>query len=109
MKTKTTDVLILFVTIIFILACALVSVQAQTSTQQPQTQDATQTQTTQAPNLQTELGLTPDQIQKWRSMNRELRPQEVVGTVKVQQARLALAEAMEAQNPNEDVIKQRAK
>ena len=109
MKTKTTGVLSFLLTIIFILAGTLVSVQAQTSTQQPPTQDATQAQTTQAPNLQVELGLTPDQIQKWRAMNQELRPQEVAGTVKVRQARLALAEAMEAQSPNEDVIKQRAK
>jgi len=109
MKTKTTDVLILLLTTAFILACTLVSVQAQTTTQQPQTQDATQTQTTQAPNLQTELGLTPDQIQKWRAMNQELRPQEIAGSVKVRQTKLALAEAMEAQNPNEDMIKQRAK
>src|SRR2546423_9458909 len=100
MKIKTTDTLILLLTIIFILAGALVSVQAQTATQQPQTQDATQTQTTQAPNLQTELGLQPDQIQKWRSMNRELRPQEVAGSLKAQQAKPALAEAMVAPNPN---------
>lgn len=109
MKTKTTDVLIPLLTIILIFAGTLVSIEAQTSTQQPQTQDSTQTQTTQAPNLQTELGLTPDQIQKWRAMNQELRPQEVAGTVKLRQAKLALAEAMEAQNPNEEVIKQRAK
>ncbi len=109
MKTKTTNVLILLLTTAFILACTLVSVQAQTTTQQPQTQDATQSQTTQAPNLQTELGLTPDQIQKWRAMNQELRPQEIAGSVKVRQTKLALAEAMEAQNPNEDMIKQRAK
>ena len=109
MKTKTTDVLILLLTIIFILACTLVSVQAQTSTQQPQTQDATQTQTTQAPNLQAELGLTPDQIQKWRALNQELRPQEVVGNLKVREAKRALSEAMEAPTPNEDLIKQRAK
>ena len=109
MKTKTTDILIRFLTIIFIFGCALVSVQAQTATPPPQTQDAPQTQTTQAPNLQVELGLTADQIQKWRAMNQELRPQEVAGTVKVRQAKLALAEAMEAQNPNENVIKQRAK
>lgn len=108
MKTKTTDVLILLLTIIFILAGALVSAQAQTATQQPPTQDATQTQT-QAPNLQTELGLTPDQIQKWRALNQELRPQEVAGNVRVRQAKRALDEAMEAQNPNEEVIKQRAK
>ena len=109
MKIKTTDVLILLLTIIFILACTLVSVQAQTSTQQPQTQDATQAQTTQAPNLQAELGLTPDQIQKWRALNQELRPQEVAGNLKVREAKRALAEAMEAPSPNEDLIKQRAK
>src|SRR5437764_8503191 len=109
MKIKTTDVLILLLTIIFILACTLVSVQAQTSTQQPQTQDATQAQTTQPPNLQAELGLTPDQIQKWRALNQELRPQEVVGNLKVREAKRALAEAMEASTPNEDLIKQRAK
>ena len=109
MKTKTTDVLFLLLAIIFIPACTLVSIQAQTATQQPQTQDATQTQTTQAPNLQTELGLKPDQIQKWRALNQELRPQEVTGNLKVREAKRALAEAMEAPSPNEDLIKQRAK
>jgi Spy/CpxP family protein refolding chaperone len=109
MKTKTTDVLILLRTIIFILAGTIVSVQAQTATQQPPTQDATQTQTTQAPNLQAELGLKPDQIQKWRALNQELRPQEVAGTLKVREAKRALADAMEAPTPNEDLIKQRAK
>src|SRR5881227_2995615 len=109
MKTKTTDVLILLLKTILIPACTLVSVQAQTATQQPQTQDATQTQTTQAPNLQAELGLTPDQIQKWRALNQELRPQEVAGNLKVREAKRALAEAMEAPSPNEDLIKQRAK
>jgi len=109
MKTKTTDVLILLLTIIFILAGMLVSVQAQTATQQPPTQDPAQTQTTQAPNLQAELGLTPDQIQKWRALNQELRPQEVAGNMKVREAKRALADAMEAPTPNEDLIKQRAK
>lgn len=109
MKTKTTDVLILLLTIIFILAGMLVSVQAQTATQPPPTQEPTQTQTTQAPNLQAELGLTPDQIQKWRALNQELRPQEIAGNMKVREAKRALADAMEAPTPNEDLIKQRAK
>jgi Spy/CpxP family protein refolding chaperone len=106
MKTKGINFLL---TIIFILAATLVSVQAQTATQQPQTQDPTQTQTTQAPNLQAELGLTPDQIQKWRALNQELRPSEVAGNMKVREAKRALADAMEAPTPNEDLIKQRAK
>ena len=42
-------------------------------------------------------------------MNQELRPQEVAGNLKVREAKRALAEAMEAPSPNEDLIKQRAK
>ncbi len=66
-------------------------------------------QTTQAPNLQEELNLTPDQIQKWRALNLELRQQEIAGKARLVQARRAYAESLEAQNPNEEAIKQRAK
>ncbi|HEX7723872.1 MAG TPA: periplasmic heavy metal sensor [Pyrinomonadaceae bacterium] len=93
----------------FLLACAFSSTQAQTTAPQTQTQDITATQTTQAPNLQTELGLTPEQIQKWRALNQDLGPQELAGTQKVRQAKRALADAMESPSPNEEVIKQRAK
>ena len=95
--------------IAFLLACAFSSTQAQTTAPQTQTQDTAATQTTQTPNLQTELGLTPDQIQKWRALNQDLGPQERAGTQKVRQAKRALADAMESPNPNEEVIKQRAK
>ena len=93
----------------FLLACAFSSTQAQTIASQTQTQNITPTQTTQAPNLQTELGLTPEQIQKWRALNQDLGPQELAGTQKVRQAKRALADAMESPSPNEEVIKQRAK
>ena len=93
----------------FLLACAFASTEAQTTTPQTQTQDTAATQATQTPNLQTELGLTPDQIQKWRALNQDLGPQERAGTQKVRQAKRALADAMESPSPNEEVIKQRAK
>lgn len=93
----------------FVLACAFASTNAQTTAPQTQPQDTTATQTTQAPNLQTELGLSPEQIQKWRALNQDLGPQERVGTQKVRQAKRALADAMESPTPNEEVIKQRAK
>src|SRR2546423_12541641 len=93
----------------FLLASAFTSIQAQTIAPQTQTQDNAATQTTQAPNLQVELGLTPEQIQKWRAMNMELREQETAGNQKLFQARRALADAMESPNPSEEVIKQRAK
>jgi len=95
--------------IVFLLACAFSSTQAQTTAPQTQTQDTAASQTTQTPNLQTELGLTPDQIQKWRALNQDLGPQERAGAQKVRQAKRALADAMESPNPNEEVIKQRAK
>ena len=93
----------------FLLACAFSSTQAQTTLPQMQTQDTAAIQTTQAPNLQTELGLTPEQIQKWRAMNMELREQEIAGNQRLVQARRDLADAMESPNPSEEVIKQRAK
>jgi len=95
--------------IAFLLACAFSSTQAQTTAPPTQTQDTSATQTTQTPNLQTELGLTPDQIQKWRALNQDLGPQERAGTQKVRQAKRALTDAMESPTPNEEVIKQRAK
>ena len=95
--------------IAFLLACAFSSTRAQTIAPQTQTQDITPTQTTQAPNLQQELGLTPEQIQKWRALNQDLGPQELAGNQKLRQARRALADAMESPSPNEEVIKQRAK
>src|ERR1051326_1327053 len=92
---------------IILLGYGFASAQTQTPPQSP-SPEAAATQP-QQPNLQRELGLTPDQIQKWRALNQELRPQEVAGVMRVRQAKRALDEAMEAQNPNEDVIKQRAK
>lgn len=93
----------------FGLMCTANVIQAQTNTPQTQAQDQPATQVPQAPNLQTELNMTPDQIQKWRTLNMELRPQEVAGALKVREARRALADAMEAPTPNEELIKQQAK
>ena len=109
MKSNKADIRNLLLAVAFVLAGAVLSAQAQTPATQAPTQDTAATQATQAPNLQTQLNLTPDQIQKWRALNQELRPQEVAGNLKVLEAKRALTEAMEAQNPNEEVIKQRAK
>ena len=107
MKDKINAPFILFA-VAFLLVCAFASTQAQTTAQQMPANSAA-TQTTQAPNLQAELNLTPEQIQKWRAMNMELREQEIAGNQKLFQARRALADAMESPNPSEEVIKQRAK
>ena len=93
----------------FLLACVLSSTQAQTTAPQTQTQQTAATQTPQARNLPEELNFTPEQTQKWRDLNRDLKDQQVAGNLKLQEARRALAQAMESPTPNEEVIRQRAK
>lgn len=94
----------------FLVLAAAFATRAQTTTTPPgEPQDKAAAQPAPTPNLQQQLNLTPDQIQKWRELNRELRPQEVAGQLKVREARRALTEAMESPTPNEDLIKQRAK
>jgi Spy/CpxP family protein refolding chaperone len=95
-------------------AFASLSAQAQTTgspaenTSPPPQTNAT-TQAPPAQNLPTQLGFTPQQAQQWREINREFRAQEIAAGLKRQQARVALNEAMESANPNEEIIKQRAK
>jgi Spy/CpxP family protein refolding chaperone len=86
---------------------AQTATQNQTAQQSPQTNVATQPP--QAQSLPAQLNFTPQQAQQWREIAREFRNQEMAATLKQRQARQALNEAMESANPNEEVIKQRAK
>ncbi|HEX3085705.1 MAG TPA: periplasmic heavy metal sensor [Pyrinomonadaceae bacterium] len=96
-----------------VLSASFVSTRAQTAAQNqsaPQgPQNNVAVQPPPAQNLPAELNFTPQQIQQWREINRELRSEEMPATLKLREARLALNEAMESANPNEEVIKQRAK
>jgi Spy/CpxP family protein refolding chaperone len=96
-----------------LLLASTVSLHAQTA---PENQNAPQpaqnnvaNQPAPAQNLPAELNFTPQQAQQWREIAREFRSQEMAATFKLRQTRLALNEAMESPNPNEEVIKQRAK
>jgi Spy/CpxP family protein refolding chaperone len=86
-------------------------VRAQTPTPQNPAEPAqTQTQAAQSgqlPNL-AELNLSPDQIQRIRAINAELRDQRQAANQKLRQARRALAEAVESPNANETLIEQRS-
>ena len=62
----------------------------------------------QAPDL-AQLNLTPEQIQKWRAINAELKDRQQAATLRLRQARRALAEAIDSPTSNEELIKQRAK
>jgi Spy/CpxP family protein refolding chaperone len=88
-----------------------VQVRAQNPTPQDPTAPA-ETQANQAnqiPNLIASLNLTPEQIQKWRAINADLRAEQQAANQRLREARRALAEAIESPTSNEELIKQRAK
>lgn len=98
---------------LLLLLLAIVGVQgrAQTPTQQNPAEPAqTQTQATQASQLPdfAQLNLSPDQIQRIRAINTELRDQRQAANQKLRQARRALAEAVESPTANETLIDQRS-
>src|SRR2546421_4224548 len=98
MKNKTNAPFI-SLAIAFLLVCAFASTPAQTTGQQMPAQDSGATQPPQAPNLQAELGLTPEQIQKWRALHIELKGQEIPRQMKIRQTKRAPAPPMETPNP----------
>src|SRR5439155_27105289 len=86
--------------------------RAQTGTQpQPSESVRAQQQPTQATmaDMIGQLGLTPEQIQKWRAINQDLREQQQSANLRLRQARRALADAIESPTPNEELVKQRAR
>jgi Spy/CpxP family protein refolding chaperone len=70
-------------------------------------QTQTQTQANQIPDFGP-LNLTPDQIQKIRAINAELKDQRQAAVQRLRQAQRALAEAIESPTPNEALIDQRS-
>ena len=96
--------------LLLLLAIVGVQARAQTPTQNPAEPAQTQTQATQASQLPdfAQLNLSPDQIQKIRAINAELRDQRQAANQKFRLARRALAEAVESPNSNEALIEQRS-
>ena len=71
-------------------------------------QTQTQTQANQIPDFGP-LNLTPDQIQKIRAINADLKDQRQAAVQRLRQAQRALAEAIESPTPNEALIDQRSR
>ena len=97
--------------VLLLLAAAFAQANAQTPPPQQSQTDPAQmkaNQNNQAPDL-AQLNLTPEQIQKWRAINAELRDRQQAANLRLRQARRALAEAIESPASNEELIKQRAK
>ncbi len=74
---------------------------------QTQTQPTQPNQTGQLPDF-AQLNLSPDQIQKIRSINAELKDQRQAANLKLRLAQRALAEAVESPTSNETLIDQRS-
>ena len=94
--------------VLLLVVGAFAQATAQTATPQQSQTDPAQMRANQAPDL-AQLNLTPEQIQKWRAINAELKEGQQAANVRLRQARRALAEAIESPTTNEELIKQRAK
>lgn len=98
----------IFFAAILLLSVAGLEVRAQDPTpQNPINPVQAQTQTSQTPDF-AQLNLSPDQIQKIRAINAELKDQRQAAGMKLRQAQRALAEAVESPTPNETLIDQRS-
>jgi Spy/CpxP family protein refolding chaperone len=95
--------------VLLLLAGAFAQANAQTAAPEQSQAIPAQKQANQTVNVQEALNLTPEQIKKWRAINAELKDQQQAANLRLQQARRALAEAIESPSSNEELVKQRAK
>jgi Spy/CpxP family protein refolding chaperone len=96
--------------VLLLLAGAFGQANAQTAAPQQSQTDPAQMRASQAnrvPDL-AQLNLTPDQIQKIRGINAELKDQRQAANQRLRLAQRALAEAIESPNPDEKLIDQRS-
>jgi Spy/CpxP family protein refolding chaperone len=110
MKHQTTARMSLIVLAALLLLATAIAGRAQTPAQQNPTEPA-QTQASQASQMADLVGplnLTPEQIQKWRTINADLKEEQQTANQRLRQARRALAEAIESPTPNEALVEQRA-
>ena len=84
---------------------------AQTTAQQQNTGESQQAQTqmNQAEQMLGPLNLTPDQIQKIRAINGELKDERQGANQRLRMAQRALAEAIQSPTPDEALIAARSK
>ena len=93
--------------LILVMGMVGIEVSAQTQNAEPAQTQTQANQATQLPDF-AQLNLSPDQIQKIRTINADLKDQRQAAGMKLRQAQRALAEAVEAPTPNETLIEQRS-
>jgi len=111
MKNQTTRTVLIAAATLLLLAVISMPARAQTQPQQtsPEPGQAQANQTNQSPNFARELNLTPDQIQKIRAINLELKDQRQAANLRQRQAQQALDAAIESATPDEALIEQRSR
>ena len=95
--------------VVLLLAGTFALANAQTPTPEQSQAIPAQKPANQLVNVQEALNLTPEQIQKWRAINADLKDQQQAANQRLKLARRALADAIESPTSNEELIKQRAK
>jgi len=95
--------------VLLLLAGAVAQANAQTAAPGQSQAIPAQQQANKIVNVQEALNLTPEQIQKWRAINADLKDQQQAANQRLRLARRALADAIESPTSNEELIKQRAK
>jgi len=103
--------LTVILSVAFVLLGTSVTVFAQTTQTQNQT-DPNQAQNAQQANQGNDLrqlGLTPDQVQKIRAINLDLKDERQAANMKLREAQRALTEAVESPTPDENLIAQRSR
>ena len=103
--------LLKFVIATGLLVGSSVLANAQTPQQQQNPGDTgqVQTQTNQADQMLGPLNLTPDQIQRIRTINAELKDERQAANFRLRTAQRALTEAIQSPTPDEALISQRSK
>jgi Spy/CpxP family protein refolding chaperone len=94
---------------LMLLFSMFISARAQNTEPQSPAVIQSQTQTNQANDMLGPLNLTPDQVQKIRMINGELKDERQTAGQRLRLAQRALNDAIESPNPNEQLIEQRSK
>jgi len=108
METNYKSALKALVTIALLTFGLALPARAQTPDQQ-NSNAQTQTQAAPANDMLGTLNLTPDQIQKIRGINAELREERQAANLRLRMAQRSLAEAIQSPTPDEALIAQRSK
>jgi Spy/CpxP family protein refolding chaperone len=108
-STRTPPIAVLSALVLLVLFSIQGKAQTLASQNPPaQAQGQSQLPPTQLVQMLDQLNLTPDQIQRIRAINMELKDQRQAANQRLRQAQRALTDAVESPSPDEKLIEQRS-